>query len=399
MDVIRSSSAKDRLAAAIESSGVTRAGAVSVYRERPLPTAAAMLWTPIGKDAPAPVSPIFITQRALEAVHAQVAALPERASSLGFLMGAVCLSPDTRIPYIVVESTIHIPWAISGDHLESALRQGRAIAHVDVDRTGNQLLGWYHSLVPGPARLSVADVEAHVACFEQEWNVAMVVARGAELTGGMFRIGSDAARSTDYLPFYVLPGRDPPAASWANYRAHRVSLSTSVEVPPAIAEPPPLLFPDEDAEVGGLVAPTRWRALANPVARAARVAAVGVVTAGALFGGYRALLSGPARVATEPALSVSAAATLERRDRLADTVAFAVTAFDLRMRLFDGRKMTCADLARGLVDLEARWIAYNSDRRPTAATPDSARAARERQVNAAVGAVERRFARTGCPRP
>ena len=99
-------------------------------------------------------------------MHAQVAALPEGASSLGFLVGSVYRSPEARIPHIIVESTIHIPWAIAGDHLESALKQGRAIAHVDAERTGQQLLGWYHSMVGGPARLSMTDIEAHIACFD-----------------------------------------------------------------------------------------------------------------------------------------------------------------------------------------------------------------------------------------
>jgi len=400
MDVVRVNPAQDRVAAAIAPSGVNRVGAVSAYRVRPLPTAAAMLWTPVGKATPEPGSPIFIMQRALEAVHSQVAALPEGASSLGFLVGGTYLSPETRAPYIVVESTVHIPWAIAGDHLESALMQGRAIAHVEVERTGDQLLGWYHSLVAGQARLSVADVEAHSACFEHAWNVAMVVARGAELTGGMFRIPSDATRSPDFLPFYVLPGRDTPAAPWANYRAHRVFASTDVAALPAIAEPPPLLFPDDNAEWDGVAAaPSRGRAFGKPVARVARVAAIGLVTMGALLGGYRALVPGLAGSTTEAALPVFAAATLERLNRLADTVAFAVTAFDIRARLFASRKMTCADLARGLIDLEARWIAHNAARGSAASQPDSARAARDQQLNADVGAVERRFARTGCPRP
>ena len=404
MDVAQAGSAKDRIAAAIGSSGVTRTGAVSAHRERPLPTAAALLWTPSGKPGPHPVSPIFIMQSALEAVHARVAALPDGASSLGFLVGAVCRSPETRVPYIIVESTIHIPWAITGDHLASALRQGRAIAQGEVERTGYQLLGWYHSMVGGPARLSVTDVDAHVACFEQVWNVAMVVARDTELTGGMFRIGSDALRSTDYLPFYVLPGDDPPAAAWANYWSHRVSLSSDAESLPAVFEsPPPLLFPEAEGEVDGLVAPASWRSLAAPAARVARVAAVGLVTAGALFGGYRALVSGPpggsAGTALGEALPVTAATTLARLDRLADTVAFAVTGFDIRARLFASRKMSCTDLTRGLIELEQRWIAHTAARRTLASTPDSARAARDQQLNADVGAVERRFARTGCPRP
>lgn len=404
MDVVRVNPAKYRIAAAIGSSGVSRTGAVSAYREQPLPTAAAVLWTPLAKSAaPDPVYPIFITQRALEAVHAQVAALPEGASSLGFLTGEVCLSPETRLPYVVVESTIHIPWAIAGDHLESALVQGRAIAQPEVARTGDQLLGWYHSLVVGQARLSLSDVEAHSACFDEPWNVALVVARGdgAELTGGMFRIGPDAARSGDHLPFYVLSDRDTPVTPWANYRAHRLALSTDVAPPPAVLDPPPLLFPDEDVEPGTPAPPSRLRAMAKPAARAARIAAVGLVTAGALFGGYRVLVPGTAGGAPDPARPLSAVVTSDRLDGLADTVGFAVAAFDIRARLYESRKMNCTDLARGLIDLEERWIAHNGAQRLAAPTQtsDSARAARDRKLNADVGAVERRFARTGCPRP
>jgi len=52
MDVVRVNPAQDRVAAAIAPSGVNRVGAVSAYRVRPLPTAAAMLWTPVGKATP-----------------------------------------------------------------------------------------------------------------------------------------------------------------------------------------------------------------------------------------------------------------------------------------------------------------------------------------------------------
>jgi hypothetical protein len=91
--------------------------------------------------------------------------------------------------------------------------------------------------------------------------------------------------------------------------------------------------------------------------------------------------------------------TPEGLDRLADSVAFAVTAFEIRMRLLDGRKMVCSDLAQGLMEIEARWMAHTAARKAAGVTRDSARIARDRRLNTDVGAVERGYARTGCPRP
>ncbi len=405
MDAAWGSLAQHRVADGIPLSGVDLAGTAGDYRERPMPLGAAILWTPVGQLAANAAYPIFVTQRALDAVHAQVAGLPEGASSLGFLVGGLYHAPDTGLPYIVVESTIHLPWSIGGDHFGAALRQGRTIAQEEAQRGGNQLLGWYHSHVAAHARLSPGDVEAHVACFDQPWHVALVVARGAGLTGGVFRVASGAAWSNECLSFYELlegdalppDGRTVTHLTWANYQTHGVM--------PAKAAPPLLLFPDEgDLDTDALTAPARRRSLLAPVARVARFGAVGIVAGGALFGAYRVLAPEPegarggGRGGPTAAL-VSAAVMRDRSGRLADSVAFAVTAFETRVRLFDGRKMVCSDLARGLTELESRWTAHNAARKAGAATLDSAQIARDRRLYADVGAAERGFARTGCPRP
>lgn len=377
--------------------GVSLAGTAGDYRERPMPVGAGILWTPVGLAGATPAYPIFITQQVLDAVHAQLAALPDGASSLGFLVGGMYQTPDTRAPYIIIESTIHLPWSIGGDHLAAALRQGRNIAQEEVRRSGAQLLGWYHSHIAAHARLSVSDVAAHVACFDQPWHVALVVARSADLTGGVFRIASRTAWSNEYLPFYELPGDDDSThLTWANYRTHGVELSTSLAAQATDVGPPLLLFPDEpDSEMDALPAPVRRPSLPAPIARAARFGALGLVAGASLFGAYRVFASGP----TDPGPATVSAVTPDALDRLADTVAFAVTAFEIRLRLYDARKMLCSDLALGLVDLESRWIAHSAARKATAATLDSARLARDRRLNADVGGVERAFARTGCPRP
>lgn len=86
-------------------------------------------------------------------------------------------------------------------------------------------------------------------------------------------------------------------------------------------------------------------------------------------------------------------------DRRADTVAFAVSAFLVRARMYDTRQMGCTSLARGLRQVEDGWLAYNMARQETNASADSARDARDRGLYADVRAVELRFERSSCARP
>ena len=98
-------------------------------------------------------------------------------------------------------------------------------------------------------------------------------------------------------------------------------------------------------------------------------------------------------------LTAAAATPLERLDRVADTLALAIAAFDLRAQLFASRQMQCPELGRGLVLVEERWTTYNSVRKERGTPLDSARTARDRALYTDVDGVERRFERTACTRP
>jgi hypothetical protein len=403
MDVVRGIPVRHRVPdATLSLTGVIPARGGD-YVERPMPVASAVFWTPIGQPGADPTYPIMITRAALAAVHAQLAARSEGAASVGFLVGGLYLSPETRIPYIIVESTIDMPWSIGGDHLKSALLQGRDIALQEL-QPGEQLLGWYHCHTALRARLSAPDVEAHLACFEEPWHVALVVARGLDVTGGVFRTGLDGTRSNEYLPFYELPepaGRGANSDTglpWANYRPQALALSLEGVAQPAGA-PPPRVFLPEDAEIDD--AEVEAKALpARPLARLASPWVLALAAAGVLFGAYRALASGRGGGGGAAAVEGNAV-TPDRVQRLADSTAFAVAAFGIRARLFDGRKMACADLGRGLVEVEDRWTAYSAARGVAggAGTLDAAQVVRDRRLHADVNAVEDRFASTGCPRP
>jgi hypothetical protein len=93
---------------------------------------------------------------------------------------------------------------------------------------------------------------------------------------------------------------------------------------------------------------------------------------------------------------VSDTAVLDRR---ADTLALSVSAFDMRARMFDTRRMGCPGLARGLLQVEDGWLAYNMARKDLMAGSDPARDARDKSLYADVRVVEARFERSACARP
>jgi len=90
--------------------------------------------------------------------------------------------------------------------------------------------------------------------------------------------------------------------------------------------------------------------------------------------------------------------SVTRLDVIGDSLTGLVRNFGERAALYARGQLPCAGLARGLTDVENRWIAYNAARR-SAGVLDAAHAARDQVLYAGVDSVERRFERSGCPRP
>src|SRR2546428_10522 len=141
---------------------------------------------------------------------------------------------------------------------------------------------------------------------------------------------------------------------------------------------PWVFLPDQFG--GGDEGGGRWPSAARigRLARGAAYAAVAVLAVAVLVRLYSAVdpPAGPASLAAPAGSLTAAAATpLERLDRVADTLALAIAAFDLRARLFASRPMRCPELGRGLVLVEERWTTYNSVRKESGTPLDSARTA------------------------
>jgi len=409
------------------------------YRDRPMPVAASILWQPADGAAPQGTLtiPIFITQRALAAVHDHCAAT--REVCFGLLTGNLFRSPDTGAPYLVVESTIRLP-AGAADDAKTALVQGWVVAQDVLRRTDDQLVGWYRGGAAATATLSPAEAEMHAALFAQPWQVAVAVDAGGDASAGsVLRPSAGDGWARQGLPFYELleqasiqpDGTKRTRLHWTNYRTDQATFLPADRVaapPPSVApappavhpapRPAPLVFLPDQFGPGPGAPPFGAKplnaALRFPRGRAARFAAYGAAGLLAIAGLSRlysgrtspaspaspASLAPPAPPVPSPAVPETVVATPpERLGRAADTLSLAIAAFDLRARLFASRQMQCPELARGLVLVEERWASYNRARKDSDAPLDSARTARDRALYADADAVERRFERSGCPRP
>src|SRR2546426_550754 len=202
-----------------------------------------------------------------------------------------------------------------------ALSRGGAVVREEVRKTQGQLLVWYpppQGVAPKP---SPADIEAHAMLFAEPWHVALVVTPGHAPLGGFFRIATDGASASQYLPFYelldaasLLPdGRKVSDLAWVNYRTEE-SIFTSDRVSnPGLEVQPRLLFPDnvEESIPGAAPSPARHQRVAR-VARLAGYAALGVVAGAVLFNVYHALASSRGPVKAGP---VAAPSPRDRVDR------------------------------------------------------------------------------------
>ena len=104
-------------------------------------------------------------------------------------------------------------------------------------------------------------------------------------------------------------------------------------------------------------------------------------------------------VAAPPVAPRGGDALLRVFDRLGDSLGLTIRSYNDRAKLYDGRQLDCAGLARGLAALEDEWTAYNVRGKSKVGVLDAVRAGRDRALYAGVDSVERHFDRSRCARP
>jgi hypothetical protein len=303
---------------------------------------------------------------------------------------------------------------------------------------GIEIVGWYRSHSFNVAALTPSDVEAQSELFGDRASIIVVEAAGGA-SGAVFGQSSSPAWPVEALPMYEWlpePAKSAPrhtTVRWLNYHASepvtRVGISVVASAPPSASPPASapapapapapaaqervtpqtVLFPEadeEDDESTPVVAPARavrYKRFLKPATYVACAlgGALLVAALSAIINSGDASSSSRGAGANgngigEPGTAAYAAAILDRR---ADTLSLALTAFEDRGRMFDAKQMTCPGLQRGLQQVEDNWLAYNIARRETLAPFDGQREDRDRSLYADLRGVERRFERSGCPRP
>jgi len=150
----------------------------------------------------------------------------------------------------------------------------------------------------------------------------------------------------------------------------------------------------EDLEAPAAVLPQSW---ADRVGRPLVYAASAVLAVIGAVAAY-ALLASP-REPQGTHAGGEVVVPLALIDARADTVALALAAFDVRVTMFEERKMGCVDLARGLVQLDETLLAYGVARRQGPTVLDAPRTARDRDLFTGASTAERQYERSGCTRP
>lgn len=375
-----------------------------------MPLASSILWVPTGRATHGkPPFSIFITRQALVAVHEHLVD-PAGETRCGFLTGGLSYCPESEQPYVFIDSAIWLPGPSVGDDAKRLIARGWSLANEELRTTRRHLVGWYNGHPAAGTTLSGSDADAHLTFFDRPWHVAMVVASGDGPAGGFFCRTTSQGWASEHLPFYevvdgeVLPPDIPKSTvmSWRNYRTDQaLNAASQVGLVAGQETQTQVLFPDEFDEEP-VPAPPQPRHRFQRAVRYGLYGLAGLAPALGLFGLLtRGAQSSHGRSPTPDPMEQSSAqlAAADRLDSLADTVALATAAFDLRARLFQSRRMACSGLARGLAEVEERWMAYNVARRHAPVSRDSARGARDQSLYADVDAVEHNFERSRCARP
>lgn len=368
-----------------------------------MPVTDSIRWSPLGTGTQrAAYPPVFVAQHALRRIHERLAST-QRGSGLGLLAGRMLTCTLSHAPYLLLDGVLPLPPLAGEGDLQRVLGEGLAMAQ----EAGVEVYGWYRSHPATDAALTPADVEAHDEVFRDDGRVVLVVAGGGT-SGGLFRRSPSGAWPIEPLPFYELlsaapeglEARKSTVLTWRNYRASELVLRLQAvargTTAPTGAGHEIFLPVDAEFDDDEPVQPPKR----NWLHRARRPAAYGatlVLAAIALLGAYELLT--PRSGNAVPGAVVGAVSTIATLDQRGDTLALSLEAFDVRARMFAARQMNCADLARGLVRVDADWVAYSAARRAAPVRLDADREARDLSLYQDVRGVEARFARTGCPRP
>jgi hypothetical protein len=173
------------------------------------------------------IPPLHVTQRALIQLRSHFEQGPSELP-FGLLSGALCVSPETKTEYLLVEEVTAARTELTPDEPVEQLRNELRALSSDAERRQKLALGWYIGGMDGDLQLDPEVAALHLELFPEIWRLVLVSGRESGVQQGAFlRYEPQSER------FYAIPfsealsesrwredtGEQRTALQWPNYRS------------------------------------------------------------------------------------------------------------------------------------------------------------------------------------
>jgi hypothetical protein len=214
------------------------------------------------------VYPLCITQRTLVAVETHLRR-PGAPCQYGLLLGELCLHPETREPYVLIDGVFECPPPNDWRNLHAQIGTELSGRIVEAERARHVVVGYYRSAAAVVPRPAAADVELFQEFFAQPWQAMLVRDGQAEGGSGAFIRVEPIHRRPYAAPFIeLLPkackvrSAPPSALTWSNYDPAEPVTRLTLPADGAVSSTP--------REASGSVTPRRILELVRGLAGAPR---------------------------------------------------------------------------------------------------------------------------------
>ena len=169
------------------------------------------------------VYPLCITQHTLVAVETHLRR-PGAPCQYGLLLGELCLHPETREPYVLIDGVFECPPPNDWRNLHAQIGTELSSRIGEAERARHVVVGYYRGAATVVPRPAPADVELFQQFFAQPWQAMLVRDGQAEGGSGAFIRVEPIHRRPYAAPFIeLLPkackvrSAPPSALTWSNY--------------------------------------------------------------------------------------------------------------------------------------------------------------------------------------
>lgn len=190
---------------------------------------------------------IHVTQASLLEVESDLAAA-RTPVPFGLLTGQYCVTPDTKIEYLLIDEVRPAFTTLSSSDPTAQLAAELRSLRSDATRLRKLVLGWYIGGMDDDLRLDPDVTDLHRELFPEPWASVLVRNEATEIQLGAFFRYQPVTAQLYSIPFFELVP-DPPRRAgsaelrtvvrWANYRARESVLPLASPPSPTTPTPRP----------------------------------------------------------------------------------------------------------------------------------------------------------------